>query len=161
MAKVARFLHTDVAAPHGVACITYGNDAVREFTVRLRNLGLRPGRAVRLGGRTTNVATLGQKTVLVIEDDPWTRTITTALLAGEGFAVVEDNGYAVALNKTITPQLKREGLLRDVVRFIQAARKEADSAHISSIRACVMNRCCSAPNFNIQSMAEPGKGKRW
>jgi CheY-like chemotaxis protein len=35
------------------------------------------------------VATAGQKTVLVIEDDPWTRTITTALLAGEGFAVVE------------------------------------------------------------------------
>jgi DNA-binding response OmpR family regulator len=35
------------------------------------------------------VATHGQKTVLVIEDDPWTRTITTALLAGEGFAVVE------------------------------------------------------------------------
>jgi CheY-like chemotaxis protein len=35
------------------------------------------------------VAMHGQKTVLVIEDDPWTRTITTALLAGEGFAVVE------------------------------------------------------------------------
>ena len=35
------------------------------------------------------VATTGQRTVLVIEDDPWTRTITTALLAGEGFAVVE------------------------------------------------------------------------
>ena len=35
------------------------------------------------------VTRLGQKTVLVIEDDPWTRTITTALLAGEGFAVVE------------------------------------------------------------------------
>ena len=35
------------------------------------------------------LATVGQKTVLVIEDDPWTRTITTALLAGEGFAVVE------------------------------------------------------------------------
>jgi DNA-binding response OmpR family regulator len=35
------------------------------------------------------VATVGQKTVLVIEDDPWTRTITTALLAGEGYAVVE------------------------------------------------------------------------
>src|SRR5579859_5772061 len=31
----------------------------------------------------------GQRTILVIEDDPWTRTITTALLAGEGFAVVE------------------------------------------------------------------------
>ena len=35
------------------------------------------------------VATAGLKTVLVIEDDPWTRTITTALLAGEGFGVVE------------------------------------------------------------------------
>src|SRR5438552_10604233 len=35
------------------------------------------------------VATTGQRTILVIEDDPWTRTITTALLAGEGFAVVE------------------------------------------------------------------------
>src|SRR3954454_22482526 len=42
------------------------------------------------------VATLGQRTVLVIEDDPWTRTITTALLAGEGFAVVEaKNGEEV------------------------------------------------------------------
>jgi CheY-like chemotaxis protein len=30
-----------------------------------------------------------QKTVLVVEDDPWTRTVLTALLAGEGFAVVE------------------------------------------------------------------------
>jgi DNA-binding response OmpR family regulator len=41
-----------------------------------------------------------QKTVLVIEDDPWTRTITTALLAGEGFAVVEakngEEGLALA-----------------------------------------------------------------
>jgi isoleucyl-tRNA synthetase len=44
----------------------------------------------------------------------------------EGFAVVEDGGYAVALNKTITPELKREGLLRDVVRFIQDGRKKAD-----------------------------------
>jgi DNA-binding response OmpR family regulator len=35
------------------------------------------------------MATTRQKTILVIEDDPWTRTITTALLAGEGFAVVE------------------------------------------------------------------------
>jgi two-component system cell cycle response regulator DivK len=30
-----------------------------------------------------------QRTVLVIEDDPWTRTVTTALLAGEGYAVIE------------------------------------------------------------------------
>lgn len=53
-------------------------------------------------GRAENMtaATSGQKTVLVIEDDPWTRTITTALLAGEGFAVVEakngEEGVAMA-----------------------------------------------------------------
>jgi CheY-like chemotaxis protein len=34
-------------------------------------------------------ADTNQKTVLVVEDDPWSRTITTALLAGEGFAVME------------------------------------------------------------------------
>ena len=50
------------------------------------------------------VAATGQRTVLVIEDDPWTRTITTALLAGEGFAVVEaKNGepFAADLRETI------------------------------------------------------------
>ncbi len=43
----------------------------------------------------------------------------------EGYAVVEDGGYVVALNKTVTPELKREGLLRDLVRFIQDSRKNA------------------------------------
>jgi CheY-like chemotaxis protein len=33
--------------------------------------------------------TLQQKCVLVVEDDPWTRTVLTALLAGEGFGVLE------------------------------------------------------------------------
>ncbi|HEY3061394.1 MAG TPA: response regulator [Chloroflexota bacterium] len=44
------------------------------------------------------VANSGQKTVLIIEDDPWTRTITTALLAGEGFAVVEAKNGEEGLN---------------------------------------------------------------
>jgi isoleucyl-tRNA synthetase len=43
-----------------------------------------------------------------------------------GYAVAEDGGYVVALNTTVSPELKREGLLRDLVRFIQAARKEAN-----------------------------------
>ncbi len=44
----------------------------------------------------------------------------------EGYAVVEEGGYIVALNKQVTPELKREGLLRDLIRSIQSARKEAD-----------------------------------
>ncbi len=33
--------------------------------------------------------TTEQKKILVVEDDPWTRTTEVALLAGEGYAVVE------------------------------------------------------------------------
>ncbi len=47
------------------------------------------------------VATTGQRTVLVIEDDPWTRTITTALLAGEGFAVVEAKNGEEGLKRAL------------------------------------------------------------
>src|ERR1700737_4348513 len=49
--------------------------------------------------------TTGQRTVLVIEDDPWTRTITTALLAGEGFAVVEAKNGEEGLKRAheVTP----------------------------------------------------------
>lgn len=47
--KVARLLHGEVPAPRGVACITYGNDAVREFSIRLRRLGIRQGQHLFLG----------------------------------------------------------------------------------------------------------------
>ncbi|MEI7557216.1 isoleucine--tRNA ligase [Candidatus Chlorohelix sp.] len=43
----------------------------------------------------------------------------------EGYAVIEDSGYVVALNKNISAELKREGTMRDMVRFIQQARKDA------------------------------------
>ncbi len=47
--KVAHLLHSEVPPPRGVACITYGNDAVREFSIRLRRLGLRQGQRLFLG----------------------------------------------------------------------------------------------------------------
>src|SRR5438034_10853230 len=51
------------------------------------------------GRESMTLVTVGQKTILVIEDDPWTRTITTALLAGEGFAVVEAKNGEEGLTK--------------------------------------------------------------
>jgi isoleucyl-tRNA synthetase len=45
-----------------------------------------------------------------------------------GYEVAEGNGVLVALNTTVTPELRREGEARDLVRFIQDARKVADFA---------------------------------
>jgi superfamily I DNA/RNA helicase len=47
--KVAVLMQREVRPPRGVACITYGNDAVREFTIRLRHLGIRSDRRLFLG----------------------------------------------------------------------------------------------------------------
>jgi len=43
-----------------------------------------------------------------------------------GYALIFDNDYTVALDTTITPELKKEGLVRDFIRHIQTIRKEAD-----------------------------------
>ncbi|HLH72760.1 MAG TPA: isoleucine--tRNA ligase [Chloroflexota bacterium] len=45
-----------------------------------------------------------------------------------GYAVAEEEGLLVALNTTLTPELRLEGQARDLVRSIQDARKEANFA---------------------------------
>ncbi len=42
-----------------------------------------------------------------------------------GYAVAEERGVLVALDTTLTPELKTEGLARELVRHIQDARKNA------------------------------------
>jgi isoleucyl-tRNA synthetase len=44
----------------------------------------------------------------------------------EGYAMAEDKGLVVAVDVTLTPELAREGLARDLVRRVQTLRKEAD-----------------------------------
>jgi isoleucyl-tRNA synthetase len=43
----------------------------------------------------------------------------------EGYAVAEEKGVVVAVDVTLTPELAREGLARDLVRRVQTLRKEA------------------------------------
>jgi isoleucyl-tRNA synthetase len=45
--------------------------------------------------------------------------------AAAGFACVEDAGYLVGLDTTLTDELVREGLIREIVRTVQDARKQA------------------------------------
>jgi len=44
----------------------------------------------------------------------------------EGLAVAADKGVTVAIDATITPELEAEGQVRDLVRYIQTLRKDAD-----------------------------------
>ncbi|MFQ6617899.1 MAG: DUF5915 domain-containing protein, partial [Fidelibacterota bacterium] len=43
----------------------------------------------------------------------------------EGFSVIESDGYFVAVDTKLTDDLIREGMVRDLVRYIQNMRKEA------------------------------------
>ena len=45
--------------------------------------------------------------------------------AREGFAVVDGDGFAVALDTELTPELRLEGAARDVIRSVQQLRKDA------------------------------------
>jgi isoleucyl-tRNA synthetase len=52
----------------------------------------------------------------------------------EGYAALEAEGFLVAFDSTLSPELEREGIARDLVRAIQQARKDADfdvSDHIT------------------------------
>src|SRR5260221_11250279 len=42
-----------------------------------------------------------------------------------GFVAAEDRGYVVALETTITPELREEGLVRDLTHYVQDMRKRA------------------------------------
>ncbi len=51
------------------------------------------------------------------------RIILTSYIAKEGYHVASDRGVVVSLNLTISDDLKKEGIAREIVRNIQDARK--------------------------------------
>jgi isoleucyl-tRNA synthetase len=53
--------------------------------------------------------------------------------AGE-LTVQEEGGYVAAIDPTVTPELRREGIARELVRTIQRLRKEARFAVSDRIR---------------------------
>lgn len=47
-------------------------------------------------------------------------------VSAEGYACAESEGFLVGFDTTMTEDLRREGLLREIVRTVQDARKQAD-----------------------------------
>lgn len=54
-----------------------------------------------------------------------TETYDIAFLGNENFDVASEDGIVVALNTEITPELENEGMVRELIRLVQEARKEA------------------------------------
>jgi isoleucyl-tRNA synthetase len=61
----------------------------------------------------------GQQVTLLPEE------IEVSATARPGFVTAEERGYIVALETTLTDELKEEGLIRDLTHFIQDMRKKA------------------------------------
>jgi len=73
--------------------------------------------AAVLAGGTITVSAGGEPVVIGADDVVVTQTPRA------GWAVATDAGETVALDTEITPQLRREGLAREVIRLVQEARK--------------------------------------
>ena len=73
----------------------------------------------------------GRSVTLEVAGEPLTLEPEAFLLdahSPEGYVAVEERGYLAALDTELTPALVREGLVRDAVRLVQDARKQAGLA---------------------------------
>ncbi|MDX3074245.1 isoleucine--tRNA ligase [Streptomyces sp. MI02-7b] len=85
--------------------------AIAECEAAALSLGLREG--------TATVVVDGEPVALSAEEVIITET------PREGWSVASDSGATVALDLEVTPQLRRAGLARDVIRLVQEARKNS------------------------------------
>jgi len=73
--------------------------------------------AVLAGGTVTVPLPSGEEVPVAADDVVVTQTPRA------GWAVATDAGETVAIDTTVTPELRREGLAREVIRLVQEARK--------------------------------------
>ncbi len=65
---------------------------------------------------------------VVVDGEPISLTVDEIVFTEtprEGWAVQHDSGESIALDLEITPDLRRLGIARDVIRLVQEARKNA------------------------------------
>ncbi|GHO82929.1 isoleucine--tRNA ligase [Dictyobacter formicarum] len=76
--------------------------------------------ATQLNTTGTLTFTVADKEVSLTSDE-----VSILATARPGFVTAEERGYIAALETTITPQLREEGMVRDLIHFIQDMRKKA------------------------------------
>jgi isoleucyl-tRNA synthetase len=132
-----------------VRWVTSGDALVTlEAKPNFRHLGKRFGKSTPLAAQA--VAALGGDTIRAFEqgepafvnvdgvdhalqpDD-----LTVLRRASGAYAVQEEGGYVVALDATVTPELRTEGLARELVSRVQRLRKEAGLVVSDRIRLAV------------------------
>ena len=125
------------------ALSTVGEDLVHHIVKpNFRALGRRFGKgtpavaaaitAADAAGLAGDLRTRGQASV-VVDGEPVTLGTDDVIITQtprEGWTVAADAGETVALEIRITPELRREGLAREVIRLVQDARK-ADGLDVS------------------------------
>ncbi|MFN5368905.1 MAG: isoleucine--tRNA ligase [Roseiflexaceae bacterium] len=82
----------------------------------------------------------GQSFTLVVDDQTLTIAPDEVLVetsSPEGYAVAEENGILAALDTTLSAELVAEGIAREVVRYIQDARKNAGLAIADRINVSI------------------------
>jgi len=80
------------------------------------------------GAAVARAFATGASYTLDVAGEAWTFSPEELLLdarSPEGYAAVEDRGLLAALRIELTPELLREGIMRDAVRLVQDARKQA------------------------------------
>jgi isoleucyl-tRNA synthetase len=76
--------------------------------------------ATKLNATGTLDVVFGERQVTLTKDE-----VNVIATARPGFVTAEERGYIVALETTITDELREEGMVRDLTHFIQDMRKKA------------------------------------
>jgi isoleucyl-tRNA synthetase len=115
---------------------------VPALTQSLRSLTSEQARAVAHAveaGKPVEIVFTGEEMVHVLQPDE----LLIETSSPEGFTVAESNGILIALNTTITPELEMEGMVREIVRNIQDARKNAGLEISDKITLALAEQGCT------------------
>jgi isoleucyl-tRNA synthetase len=136
-------------------------ERVKELKPALLALDGADAASVLEAGRAIKVMLGGEEVELSSED------ITLRVRGQQGFAVSRESGEVVALDLNMTEELRKRGLVREVIRLIQDLRKTSGLEVSDRIRLRLVGLDSIAEFFDLiarevlatQILAEPGDGE--